>query len=90
MKSSDTALDLLQSTPRTRSKRLPYQDPTLPVSQRVEDLLGRMTIYEKIGQMTQLDITLINTTGVQRDVYLDRGKSEGFAPKSPYRIVFER
>jgi beta-glucosidase len=75
MKSSDTALDLLQSTPRARSKRLPYQDPTLPVSQRVEDLLGRMTIYEKIGQMTQLDITLINTTGVQRDVYLDAEKA---------------
>ena len=29
----------------------PYQDPALPVSERVADLLGRMTLVEKIGQM---------------------------------------
>jgi beta-glucosidase len=34
---------------------LPYQDPSLPVSQRVADLLGRMTLAEKIGQMTQAE-----------------------------------
>ncbi len=34
---------------------LPYQDPSLPVSQRVSDLLGRMTLAEKIGQMTQAE-----------------------------------
>jgi beta-glucosidase len=33
----------------------PYQDPTLPVSQRVADLLGRMSLAEKIGQMTQAE-----------------------------------
>lgn len=31
----------------------PYQDPALPVSQRVEDLLGRMSTSEKIGQLRQ-------------------------------------
>lgn len=31
----------------------PYQDANLPVETRVEDLLSRMTIDEKIGQMTQ-------------------------------------
>jgi len=31
----------------------PYQDPNLPVETRVEDLLARMTLNEKIGQMTQ-------------------------------------
>ena len=30
-----------------------YLDPTLPVSERVADLLGRMTLEEKIGQMNQ-------------------------------------
>jgi beta-glucosidase len=30
----------------------PYQQADLPVSQRVEDLLARMTLSEKIGQMT--------------------------------------
>ncbi len=34
---------------------LPYQDPTLPVSQRVASLLGQMTLAEKIGQMTQAE-----------------------------------
>jgi beta-glucosidase len=32
---------------------LPYRDPDLPVAARVADLLGRMSLDEKIGQMTQ-------------------------------------
>jgi beta-glucosidase len=31
----------------------PYQDANLPVEDRVNDLLGRMDINEKVGQMTQ-------------------------------------
>ncbi|MEM2587465.1 MAG: glycoside hydrolase family 3 N-terminal domain-containing protein, partial [Candidatus Bathyarchaeia archaeon] len=31
----------------------PYLDPNQPVNRRVEDLLSRMTIEEKIGQMCQ-------------------------------------
>jgi beta-glucosidase len=34
---------------------LPYRDPSLPIDQRVDDLLGRMTLPEKVGQMLQLD-----------------------------------
>jgi len=33
----------------------PYKDPTLPIPQRVQDLLARMTLQEKIGQMTQAE-----------------------------------
>jgi beta-glucosidase len=29
----------------------PFQDPTLPVDQRVDDLVGRMTLEEKAGQL---------------------------------------
>lgn len=33
----------------------PYLDPTLPVADRVADLLARMTLPEKVGQMMQLN-----------------------------------
>ncbi len=33
--------------------KAPYQDAKLPVAQRIEDLLGRMTLEEKVGQMNQ-------------------------------------
>jgi beta-glucosidase len=49
----------------------PYEDPSLPVSQRVADLLSRMTLAEKVGQMTQTeryqvydDATPITTYGL--------------------------
>ncbi|MBX9244973.1 glycoside hydrolase family 3 C-terminal domain-containing protein [Actinotalea ferrariae] len=32
-----------------------YLDASLPVEERVEDLLGRMTLAEKVGQMTQAE-----------------------------------
>lgn len=32
-----------------------YQDPTRPVGERVADLMSRMTIEEKVGQMFQMD-----------------------------------
>lgn len=34
---------------------LPYLDPRLPVATRVRDLLRRMTLEEKVGQMTQAE-----------------------------------
>lgn len=50
---------------------LPYQDASLPVRKRVTDLLGRMSLAEKIGQMAQaerLDVdadpSLITTYGL--------------------------
>ena len=32
---------------------LPYQDPSRPVEERVDDLLARLTLDEKAGQLTQ-------------------------------------
>nr|GLL32424.1 lysosomal beta glucosidase-like [Ipomoea trifida] len=32
-----------------------YKDPTRKIGSRIRDLMGRMTLEEKIGQMTQLD-----------------------------------
>lgn len=45
-----------------------YRDPALPVEQRVEDLLSRMTLREKVGQMLQLD-----ARGDLEDAILVRG-----------------
>jgi beta-glucosidase len=50
------AAALLQPTaPAAGDETLPYQDPSRPTAQRVRDLLGRMTLAEKIGQMTQAE-----------------------------------
>jgi beta-glucosidase len=45
----------LGTTSAGAAKPPPYQDPSLPVSQRVDDLLSRMTLAEKVGQMTQTE-----------------------------------
>jgi beta-glucosidase len=36
-----------------------YQNPKEPINKRVEDLLSKMTLEEKIGQMTQADNTAV-------------------------------
>ena len=39
----------------SRESNADYLNPSLPIAQRVGDLLGRMTLEEKVGQMMQLD-----------------------------------
>ncbi|KAL9228640.1 hypothetical protein vseg_004195 [Gypsophila vaccaria] len=39
----------------TEADNLRYKDPTLKVGRRVRDLLSRMTLDEKIGQMVQIE-----------------------------------
>ena len=40
---------------RSNAQTPDYLNPDLPVDVRLEDLLSRMTLEEKIGQMTQAD-----------------------------------
>src|SRR3954447_10811272 len=49
-----TGAGLTVSSP-ARAAVLPYQNPALPVADRVTDLLGGMSLDEKIGQMTQAE-----------------------------------
>src|SRR3954468_23556399 len=49
------ALATLAVLPATAGAKPPYQDPSLPVAERVDDLLSRMTLAEKVGQMTQTE-----------------------------------
>lgn len=46
---------LLPAVPAAGQTPAPYRDPALPVDVRVEDLLGRMTLDDKLGQMTQAE-----------------------------------
>ncbi|KAK9706827.1 hypothetical protein RND81_07G154300 [Saponaria officinalis] len=43
---------------QTESEYMIYKDPQQLVVARVKDLLSRMTLEEKIGQMTQIDRTM--------------------------------
>jgi hypothetical protein len=43
-----------------------YLDPRLPVADRVADLLQRMTLPEKVGQMLQLSSTHIRPAAAVR------------------------
>lgn len=42
--------------PPRSGRSLPYRNPSLPVEQRVRDLLSRMTLEEKVRQMSMRDI----------------------------------
>jgi beta-glucosidase len=44
-------LCLLAAMAMPRAQTAPYLDPTLPFDRRVDDLVGRMTLEEKISQM---------------------------------------
>jgi beta-glucosidase len=50
-----------QASPSTeaRASLEAYRDPALPVAERVADLLARMSLAEKVGQMTQIDIDYV-------------------------------
>ena len=41
--------------------RLPYENASLPIKRRVADLLGRMTLEEKVGQMTQAERAAVDS-----------------------------
>lgn len=52
---------LLVAADRKPRKPLPlYKDSSAPVGQRVEDLLSRMTLEEKIGQLTQTHTSYVD------------------------------
>ena len=64
---------LLSKNPMVQAQQ--YLDPSLTTEERVNDLLSRMTLVEKVGQMTQLNITQINNERVQSDVNLNSEKA---------------
>ncbi|KAM0871792.1 hypothetical protein ACQ4PT_039164 [Festuca glaucescens] len=65
-----------------RADHLKYKDPKQPVSVRIKDLLGRMTLAEKIGQMTQIERENA-TTGVLSKYFIGSVLSGGGSVPSP-------
>ena len=56
MNNENTTTDPVQSHPTASGHDRPaYKDPSLSISNRAADLLARMTLEEKIGQMTQVE-----------------------------------
>lgn len=43
-----------------------YKDPKQHINVRIKDLLSRMTLEEKIGQMTQIERTVASTEVVKK------------------------
>ena len=50
------------TTAASAAGRAAYLDSAAPVQARVADLLGRMTLAEKIGQMVQIEATQVTDT----------------------------
>ncbi|KAL2454384.1 Glycosyl hydrolase family protein [Abeliophyllum distichum] len=53
-----------------------YKDPKHPINHRIKDLLGRMTLEEKIGQMVQIDRTVASAE-VMKKYYIGSVLSGG-------------
>jgi beta-glucosidase len=67
------------SVPATVAPAMPaaLELPASSFSPRVQQLLAQMTLEEKIGQMTQLNLSAINHNGTNGDVTLDSAKAAG-------------
>lgn len=65
---TDVIANLPEPTPRPTRERMPadapYRNPNLPAEERVADLLARMTLTEKIGQMTLVEKNSINPADI--------------------------
>lgn len=56
-----------------QAQTIPYKDSTLPVEERVQDLLGRMTLEEKVSQLRH-----IHSENVFDGQQLNKGKLNSF------------
>src|SRR3954454_16656390 len=57
------------TTHKARAAQLPYENPNLSVQDRVADLMSRMTLQDKIGQMTQAERGAIDSDPSQIATY---------------------
>lgn len=53
-------LGLLSGLSLSQDEKPRYKDPSVPVEERVTDLLGRMTLEEKMSQLIQGEIKTVS------------------------------
>lgn len=79
-----TAVLLQPTAPAAGDDTPPYQDPSQPTAVRVADLLGRMSLAEKVGQMTQAErADVADDPGAVTDAYLGSLLSGGGSVPTP-------
>lgn len=61
------------------AERMIYKDPKIPINHRIKDLMNRMTLEEKIGQMTQIDRSVASTE-VMKKYYIGMNKYKSALP----------
>lgn len=66
---------LLFAAAAADAEYLRYKDPKHPLNVRINDLMSRMTLEEKIGQMTQIDSTLASPQIIKK---YHIGKSQNY------------
>jgi len=81
--STDAAVTGDAATVVINAHGLPYLDRRLPVDRRVQDLLSRMTLDEKIGQMTQAERNALRHQSDIGDAYLGSLLSGGGSVPTP-------
>ena len=67
----------------------PYKNPSLPVEARVTDLMGRMTVDEKIGQITGVWVQLeeLRATGLTDTDYFRQLMPHGIGSVGPTQVL---
>ncbi|KAJ3673563.1 hypothetical protein LUZ60_005555 [Juncus effusus] len=67
---------------------LKYKDPKQPLQVRIKDLLSRMTLAEKIGQMSQIERS-VATSDVMKNYYIGSVLSGGGSVPAPQATAEE-
>ena len=61
------------------SSKANYKNPKLPIEQRVEDLISKMTLEEKVGQMNQF-CGVVHVSNMDKKAQADNQDSQGYYP----------
>lgn len=68
----------------TEATDLKYKDPKQPVGVRIKDLMSRMTLEEKIGQMVQIERS-VATSDTMKKYFI--GKYQTTFQKNPFKCT---